>query len=224
MAIFSNVNRDTRFRVSVHAALASVVSKQLLLFIVLACSAIAQSPARIQRLVTSGNLEGMRWPNFSDYRVWLQKFYEPAGYAPVWLQGNAPTPQALLMIERFRNATQNGLEAEDYDGSRWNDRLQALKGPSSDPAAFDVALSVCTMRYISDLHIGRINPQHFNFDLDVNHKKYDLAHFVRERLVTATDIAALLDTVEPPFPGCRRSEQALARYVELARGDDGEKL
>jgi len=224
MAKLSNGNQGTRFRVSVHAVLDSIATKQLLLVIVLACLAIAQSPARIQRLVAAGNLERMRWPNFSDYRVWLQKFYEPGGYAPAWLQGNAPTPQALVMIERFRSASSNGLEPEDYDASRWDDRMQALKGPSSDPTAFDVALSVCTMRYVSDLHRGRINPQHFNFSLDVNHKKHDLAHFVRDRLLTAPDIPALLDTVEPPFSGYRRTEKALARYVELARGDDGEKL
>ena len=30
--------------------------------------------------------------------------------------------------------------------------------------------------------------------------------------------------MEPPFTGYRRTEQALARYIELARTDDGEKL
>jgi L,D-transpeptidase YcbB len=30
--------------------------------------------------------------------------------------------------------------------------------------------------------------------------------------------------VEPPFAGYRRTEQALAHYVELARDDDGQKL
>jgi murein L,D-transpeptidase YcbB/YkuD len=198
--------------------------QQLIIAIALSCVAMPQTSSRIQSLVTAGNLDGMRWPNYSDYRVWLQKFYEPAGYAPAWLQGNAPIAQALVMIERFRKASQNGLEPEDYDASRWDGRVHALKGPDANPAAFDVALTVCTMRYVSDLHIGRINPQHFNFDLDVEHKKYDLAHFVRERLLTATDIPALLDAVEPPFPSYRRTEQALARYVQLARDDDGEKL
>ena len=47
----------------------------------LACLTAGQQPD-IQSLVTSGNLEGMRWPNFSDYRNWLQKFYEPTGFAP----------------------------------------------------------------------------------------------------------------------------------------------
>ena len=222
MSEISNGNRSPHFRLP--GLFRNIGLKQLLLAVILSCFAIAQQPSRIQSLITAGSLDGMRWPNFSDYRVWLQKFYEPAGYAPAWLQGNEPTPRALVMLERFRSASQNGLEPEDYDASRWDDRVKALKDSGGNPAAFDVALSVCTMRYISDLHIGRINPQHFNFDLDINHKKYDLAHFVRESLLTATDIPALLDTVEPPFSGYRRTEKALARYMQLARDDAGEKL
>ena len=51
-------------------------------------------------------------------------------------------------------------------------------------ARFDVALTVCTMRYVSDLHIGRINPQHFKFGLSVEQKKYDLAQFLRDRIMS----------------------------------------
>jgi L,D-transpeptidase YcbB len=87
-----------------------------------------------------------------------------------------------------------------------------------------VALTVCAMRYISDLHIGRINPQHFKFGLSVEQKKYDLAQFLRVRIMAASDLKALMDQVEPPFAGYRRTEQALARYLELTRNDDGEKL
>src|SRR5579862_3414517 len=58
----------------------------------LACACAGQT-SEIQNLVTTGNLEGMRWPDFSDYRSWLQKFYAPAGYAPAWVQGASPVPQ-----------------------------------------------------------------------------------------------------------------------------------
>jgi len=91
-------------------------------------------------------------------------------------------------------------------------------------ARFDVALTVCTMRFVSDLHIGRINPRHFEFELSVEQKKYDLAQFLRNRIMTASNLPAVLDGVEPPFAGYRRTEQALARYTELARTDDGKKL
>ena len=200
------------------------LGRQLLLIITFTCLGVAQPSSRIQNLVSAGTLDGMRWPNFRDYQPWLQKFYQPTGYAPAWVQGSQPSPQALSMIELFKRVWKKGLEPEDYDASRWDGRLHALQGSAADLAAFDVALTVCTMRYISDLHIGRINPQHFKFDLNVDNKKYDLAQLLRERLLPASDVSAVLDPIEPPFAGYRRTEQALERYLELARSDDGEKL
>lgn len=128
------------------------------------------------------------------------------------------------MIALFRNAWQKGLEPEDYDASRWDDRVQALRSSAGDPAAFDVAMTVCTMRYISDLRIGRINPHHFKFGLSVEHKKYDLAEFLRDRLLPDSELAGVVASVEPPFAGYRRTEEALIRYMEIARADDGEQL
>jgi murein L,D-transpeptidase YcbB/YkuD len=42
--------------------------------------------------------------------------------------------------------------------------------------------------------------------------------------MTTSNLTAVLDEVEPSFGGYRRTEQALVRYIELARTDDGEKL
>jgi murein L,D-transpeptidase YcbB/YkuD len=190
----------------------------------MASMAVPQAPSRIQSLISSGNLGELRWPNFRDYQPWLQKFYAPAGFAPAWLEGNAPSAQSRAMIELFRNAWKKGLEPEDYDASRWEGRVRGLQDPSADHAAFDVALTVCTMRYVSDLRIGRINPKHVKFDLSVESKKYDLARFLRDELLPASDVSAVVDRVEPPFDGYRRAEQTLMRYTELARADSGEKL
>jgi murein L,D-transpeptidase YcbB/YkuD len=180
----------------------------------------------IKALVTSGNLEEMRWPNFSDYRNSIQEFYGTTGFAPAWIQGSQPIPQALSLIEIFKNAWRKGLDQEDYDASRWEQRIAALQGSAGGAAVarFDVALTVCTMRYVSALRIGRIDPQHFQFGLEVEHKKYDLAQFLRDQILTASNLQPVFDEVEPPFAGYRRTEQALSRYTELARTDDGEKL
>ena len=196
-----------------------------LVVVSLSCLSAGQQPD-IQNLVSSGNLEGMRWPNFGDYRNWLQKFYEPTGFAPAWVQGTQPVPQARLLIEVFRVAGTKGLDPEDYDASRWEERVRALQGSTSSLAVarFDVALTLCTMRYVSDLRTGRINPQHFAFGLSVEQKKYDLARFVREQIMTTSELQVVLDEVEPPFDGYRRTEQALARYIELAHADHVEPL
>ncbi len=196
----------------------------ILAIFALATIAVAQAPSRIQADVAAGNLATLRWPNFRDYQPWLQKFYEPGGFAAVWVQGTSPSPQARAMIDQFRNAWKKGLEPEDYDASRWDGRVSALQSAGAAPADFDVALTVCTMRYVSDLRIGRINPKHLKFDLDVKDKKYDLAQFVRDKLLSASDVPAVINSVEPQFDGYRRAQQALVRYTELARADDGEKL
>jgi murein L,D-transpeptidase YcbB/YkuD len=178
----------------------------------------------LSEIVASGHLSDLRWPDFTDYKAHLVTFYEPTAYASAWVQEGQPSPQALSMIEQFKGAWRKGLEPEDYDASRWDSRLTALKAPGADPARFDVALTVCAMRLVSDLHIGRINPQHFHFGLSVADKKYDLPLFVRARLLPASDVASVLDGVEPPYGGYRRTEAALVRYIELARQDDGEKI
>ena len=80
------------------------------------------------------------------------------------------------------------------------------------------------MRYVSDLHRGRVNPREFHFDLDIENKKIDLSEFLREKLVDAEDVDAVMRTVEPPFPAYRQTVDALRTYMKLASEDDGEPL
>ena len=49
------------------------------------------------------------------------------------------------------------------------------------------------MRYVSDLRIGRINPKHLQFDLTVEAKKYDLAQFLRDDLLTGLESGCRVD-------------------------------
>ena len=171
----------------------------------------------------------MRWPDFSDYSKHLKKFYEFNGYSLWWVKEGQPTAQATQLIAVMRQAEHKGLSAEDYDGSRWDDRLAKLKPATRQPAEadaakFDLDLTVCVMRYISDLHIGKVNPKHLDFAFDEEEKKYDLAEFLRGQVVNGSNVAGVLEQVEPPYPGYRRTIQALQAYLELAKKDDGEQL
>jgi murein L,D-transpeptidase YcbB/YkuD len=181
--------------------------------------------SRLSAIVASGRLEDLRWPDFSDYRLHLTNFYRPSGYKLAWIRDGEPTTQALDLIKILQEADRKGLLAEDYDASRWADRLASLKDQRQDEQArFDVALTVCMMRYISDLHIGRINPENLGFEFDVSHKKLDLPHFVRERLVDGSDLRSELAAIEPPFAIYQRLLAALLHYRELEKSGDGEKV
>jgi len=180
--------------------------------------------ADIYGLVNSGRLSDLKWPNFPDYRTRIQSFYEPTAYAFAWTTNGRATDQATSIVGILNRADAKGLDAEDYDGSRWAGRLEALRHPaasSSDLARFDLALTVCIMRYISDLHLGKVNPGSFHSHFDLG--KDDVAGFIRRRLVNADNVEQVLQEVEPPYEGYRRTEQALQRYLSLAR-EEGEGL
>jgi L,D-transpeptidase YcbB len=188
-----------------------------------------EGQASLRAIIDAGNLADLRWPDFSDYGKLVKEFYDSYGNSLPWVRGMQPTPQAQQAIAILLQADQKGLSAEDYDGPRWRDRLAKLKPTASEPTEkdavqFDAALTVCVMRYISDLHIGRINPKHFDFDLDVQAKKYDLPQFVKEDVVDAPDVAANLAQVEPPYPGYQRTIQALHAYLQYAKEYNGQPL
>src|ERR1700691_2497906 len=188
-----------------------------------------ESQVWLRAAIGGGSFPDLRWPDFSDYIKPIQKFYEFNGDSLWWVQGMEPTTQARQLIALMLQAEQKGLFVDDYDGSRWNDRLAKLDPASSRPTEadavkFDLALTVCAMRYISDLHVGKVNPKHFAFALDDESKRYDLAEFLRDHVVAAADIAGVLAQVEPSYPGYRRTIHALETYMELAKKDDGEQL
>ena len=147
----------------------------------LALSAEGQS---LLRAAIISDRSDLRWPDFSDYSKHVQKFYSFNGGSLWWVKAGEPTPQARQVIALLLKAGQKGLSADDYDGSRWSDRLAKLKPVTTRPAEadavkFDLALTVCLMRYISDLHLGKVNPRDFAFALDEESRKYDLAEFRR---------------------------------------------
>ena len=80
------------------------------------------------------------------------------------------------------------------------------------------------MRYISDLRIGRINPKHLKFDIDVRSKQYDLPEFVAQQVVRAGNVQSVLDQIQPPYAGYRRIENTLKQYLDLAAKGDGAKV
>ena len=180
----------------------------------------------LRAILGAGRLEDLRWPNFPDYRVYVENFYRSSGYSLAWVRQGQPTPQARDMIEILQQANLQGLRADDYDSSRWPERLARLQGEHSLRAEihFDIALTVSTMRYVADVSVGRLNPRYFQSRLNIGPKKLDLAIFVRDYLVNGTDLKSELAAIEPPIASYREMKKALITYLRLEKVDDGEKL
>jgi murein L,D-transpeptidase YcbB/YkuD len=183
----------------------------------------------VETAVTSGQLMILERPDYSDVQQPVQQFYDDRNYELAWTRDLKPTDAATQLIALFQDAARKGLNPEDYDASRWPARLQQLaqvrkSNDTSDAAQdtvaqFDAAMTIAAMRYLADLHSGRINPQALNFDIDTPKKRadFDLPTFLNDQLVDADDAASLAASVEPKSPMYVATEQALPRYLDLAR-------
>lgn len=188
----------------------------------------AAGVAELHSILSAAQLSGLHWPDFSNYKGCIAELYANNGDRLVWIERSRPTPEALAMIRVLENADTKGLEAADYDAPQWAGRIEELQraGAPSESAMvhFDVALTVSAMRYVSDLHLGRVDPLTFHKGFDVERNKYDMARFLLERIARAPDIQPALREIETPFPAYQRTLEALAKYRKLAREYKGEPL
>src|SRR5277367_4570949 len=177
-------------------------------------------------VVDSARNPDLRWSDFTPYKTEVSKLYETSGYSLIWVQNGGVRPQGMAVIGLLQNADAEGLDPEDYDGSRWQGRLLKLgQNPSEqDLVSFDTALTVSAMRYIRAVHCGRANPEEFKFQLDTEDGQFSLADFIQTQVVNTGDPAAEIQKVEPPFLGYRKLLALLPVYEGYANQVAGEEL
>ncbi len=173
----------------------------------------------IRSIVSAGHLASLRWQDFSDVQPYVEAFYKESDNSPAWLQASQLSTRGLEMIRALEHAEREGLQAEDYDGPRWQTRIEQLAAThtGADEASFDVALTVCAMRYLSAVRIGRLNPQRLSFGFTVENRKLQLADFLRNLLTSSRSVDEEVADIEPPFAAYKRTHEALLRFIELAK-------
>jgi murein L,D-transpeptidase YcbB/YkuD len=140
-----------------------------------------------------------------DERAWLERFYGARDYAPVWT-GEAKA-QAL---EVFGKADEHGLPAQDYSPRALAARMHAHgAAPADDAADQDAAVTLALLRYLADLHAGRIRSD-FSAERLVDPVPL-LQHALADR-----NLAAAVDAAEPQLALYHRLKAALAQYRKLA--------
>lgn len=186
-------------------------------------AATDSSVAHTLRLLTeTAHHPYLTWPDYPNYRDELEGLYEPGGYGLLWFENGKATNQAGEVVEALLEASTHGLNPGDYDAEVLAEHVAALsrdRDPdSSELALVDAALSVGFLRYLSDLHIGRVNPKNLSFGFNIEDKKLDLAAVVKTA-IDRDEIYETLARVEPGFPQYDRMRQVLADYRDLAGRD-----
>lgn len=158
--------------------------------------------------------------NFPNRTDDLDALYKMSNHQLLWL-GNADTEKNITeALTLLANATVHGLNPKNYDTETLWQKLQtALKlkpDAYQDLALYDTALSISMLRFLHDLHYGRVNPQGINFNLKLREKKLiDLPLLIKNSLEKKT-LSELPLLIEPKLKQYQKLKQALANYRQLA--------
>jgi murein L,D-transpeptidase YcbB/YkuD len=150
----------------------------------------------------------------------LTALYEAGDYHPVWVDGSGrPSGDARNTLALLTGAAKEGLNPADYRASMLDSSatvLERMQAPTiSSLAAFDAALSASTLRYLRDLHIGRIDPRSIGFRMTTPADDHDFATLLRSALLNHR-IPELAADLAPPLALYRSLRRVLVRYRELS--------
>jgi len=175
--------------------------------------------ATLRMLTETAHHPYLTWPDYPHYQNELEALYGPSDYGLLWLENGRVSDQAREAVESLLEADVHGLDPADYDAGRLAAHLDSIRGDrrydGAELALIDAAISVGFLRHVSDLHIGRVNPENLHFGFNVEQKKLDLAAIVTTA-IERNEVSETVARVEPRFPQYDRMRRVLANYRELA--------
>ena len=142
----------------------------------------------------------------------LRALYAGSANVPLWSHDGRATSQAQALLGELQHADAYGLQTRDYSA----DAIATLMSTPATSAVADVKLTAATLRFISDLHYGRVDPAAAGFNLQASRQQLDLAATLAA-LTRASDVIAGVAAIEPPFHHYKLLKDALTRYLKLAQ-------
>ena len=182
----------------------------------------------INAIITAAHHPYLRRTDFLNRAEDLAELYKITGYRWLWL-GHAQAEKTLLeVLDLLDSAADNGLNAADYDTAILRQKLPAALTLADDDykqsALYDTAVSLSLLRFLHDLHYGRVNPQGINYKLNLREKKLvDLPELIKNSLAQDT-IKQLPSLVEPKLQQYQKLKSALAAYRLLAKKSPSSSL
>jgi murein L,D-transpeptidase YcbB/YkuD len=137
-----------------------------------------------------------------------------------WFDGPRPSAQAQTAIDLLADAASHGLDPRDYNVPALQDALgRAWQGAPPVPesvAALERALGAAMLRFLQDLHDGRVTPAQISHRFTAAARRpFDAAATLRVALALH-DLPLAVRQAAPAAPQYQRLREALARYRSLA--------
>ncbi len=182
-----------------------------MLFSFATLSAFAAVPDELRALAATAKQAPQRAQRTYDERDWLDRFYAPRGYAPVWLGQGIPKAAAAVVL--LQEAPVHGLLPSEYDA----DGLAAkIRTASPNDAALEIALTRAMMQYMADLRVGRVRSEYHSATPDPRLTAFDPVEQLRAAVEQNT-LAAAVAKAEPRIALYKYMKNTLAHYRKLAK-------
>ena len=167
----------------------------------------------------------LKQANFAYRTDDLDALYKRANYQLLWLGNSQSALNTADALDLLANAPAQGLVRENYDvdllRAKYNSVLALPPTAYKELALYDTALSISLLRFLHDMHYGRVNPQDINFKLQLREKKLiDLPTSIKDSLFLNT-VSKLPLLVEPKLHQYQKLKSALAAYRLIAEKSSG---
>ncbi|MCF7971253.1 MAG: L,D-transpeptidase family protein [Methylococcaceae bacterium] len=189
-------------------------SSKLLLWVLFLCPLSAD--AESQSLPQANSSAYFLNPYSLKEQKALETLYQLNENQLLWFNTRHPVKTINQLLALYADAPAQGLTATDYSQrlleKEWH-KLQQSKPSLAQFLAFDTALSLTFLRYLNDLHDGRIPPEKQNF-----HLKQKSAIDFASSLYTAIKKESVLELVhnmEPKLAPYQHLKIALKKYRDL---------
>ncbi len=162
----------------------------------------------------------LKQTNFSNRADDLDTLYKRVNYGLLWL-GNANSAKNMAdALDLLANAGIHGLINANYDldalRQKYHEALDLNPSSYRELTLYDTAISITLLRYLHDIHYGRVNPKGINYNLQLREKKIiDLPTLIKDS-VTLNTVSQLPLLVEPKLQQYQKLKVALANYRALA--------
>lgn len=112
--------------------------------------------------------------DFSNRAEDLAALYKLSDNKLLWLGNGLAETNIQQAIDLLDAVADNGLNTANYDGNALREKLPTALALAADEynkiALYDTAISLSLLRYLHDLHYGRVSPQGINYNLKLREK------------------------------------------------------
>ncbi|QPK65467.1 L,D-transpeptidase family protein [Methylomonas sp. LL1] len=184
--------------------------------------------AAINSLIAGGQNPLLVKADFSKQANDLALLYQAGGNQLLWLGENRSQSLIDSALAVLANAKADGLNPIDYDADSLKRNFElAMTLPLNavdELAKFDTALSISLLRFINDLHYGRVQPQSLDYPAPFGNKPgLDSVHLIKQA-IEQQSLANLAQQVQPKFRQYQQLKQALASYRQAPQASVSQPL